>query len=116
LNKKENNILDNIDKLLFVSLPDLISLSNLNIIIKQFAGFIDYLSPEVIINKYNIRPSISFSLLSTILKYPVDYFVPFDRDIEHLYLEKGPSHIFKYNLKIVRDLSVIGNNLIEQLF
>lgn len=116
LTEKDKSILNDVDKLLFVSLPDLISLSNLNIIIKQLADIIDYLNPEVIVNKYNVQPSISFALLSAVLKYPVDYFIPFDRDIQQLYLEKGPSHIFRYNLKIIRDLSGIGTNLIEQLF
>jgi MinD-like ATPase involved in chromosome partitioning or flagellar assembly len=116
LKDNDSSIMDSIDKLLLVSLPDLISLSNLNIIINQIEGSIDYLNPAVIINKYNIRPSISFSLLNTILKYPVEYFVPFDRDIEQLYLEKGPAGIFKYNLKITRDLASISDNLIEELF
>jgi len=123
LNLKDNSKKDNFnnltqfcDKLLLVSLPDLISLNNLNIIINQLSDSINYLNPEVIINKYNIRPSISFSLLNTVFKYPVEYFIPFDRDVEQLYLEKGPSCIFKYNIKITRDLAEICNNLIKGLF
>ncbi|MCE5330140.1 AAA family ATPase, partial [bacterium] len=84
LKDKDTCILELIDKLLLISLPDFISLTNLNIIINQLSGFIDYLNPEIVINKYNIKPSISFSMLNTILKYPVEYFIPFDRDIEQL--------------------------------
>ena len=116
LKDKDSSTLDSVDKLLLVSLPDFISLSNLNIIINQLTGSIDYLNPEIIINKYNVKPSISFSALNTTLKYPVEYFIPFDRDIEQLYLERGPSGIFKYNLRITRDLANIGNNLIKELF
>ena len=76
----------------------------------------EYLNPKLIINKYNTKPSVSFALLNTILKYPVEYFLPFDRDIEQLYLEKGPAYIFKYNLKITRDLAAISDNLMKELF
>ncbi|MHB1334469.1 MAG: AAA family ATPase [Candidatus Humimicrobiaceae bacterium] len=116
LSSNENNIHELVDKLLLVSTPDLISLSNLNIIINQLQGSTEYLNPQVIINKYNTKPSISFSLLNTILKYPVEYFLPFDRDIEQLYLEKGPTCIFKYNLKITRDLATISDNLMTELY
>ena len=116
LSNNENSIYEHIDKLLLVSLPDLVSLSNLNVIINQLQGSIEYLNPKLIINKYNTKPSVSFALLNTILKYPVEYFLPFDRDIEQLYLEKGPSCIFKYNLKITRDLAAISDNLMKELF
>jgi len=116
LKDNSNNLTEFCDKLLLVSLSDLISLNNLSIIINQLSDSINYLNPEVIINKYNIRPSISLSLLNTVFKYPVEYFIPFDRDVEQLYLEKGPSYIFKYNIKIIRDLSEICNNLIKELF
>ncbi len=116
LSSNENNIHELVDKLLMVSTPDLISLSNLNIIISQLKGSLEYLNPHIIINKYNTKPSVSFSLLNTILKYPVEYFVPFDRDIEQLYLERGPACIFKYNLKITRDLAAISGNLMTELY
>ena len=116
LSNNENNIHELVDKLLLVSLPDLISLSNLNIIINQLQGSVEYLNPQLIINKYNTKPAVSFSLLNTILKYPVEYFLPFDRDIEQLYLEKGPACIFKYNLKITRDLATISDNLMKELY
>ena len=116
LSNNENSIYEHIDKLLLVSLPDLVSLSNLNLIINQLQDSMEYLNPKLIINKYNTKPSVSFALLNTILKYPVEYFLPFDRDIEQLYLEKGPACIFKYNLKITRDLAAISDNLMKELF
>jgi len=116
LNNNENSIYEHIDKLLLVSLPDLISLSNLNVSINQLQDTMEYLGPKLIINKYNIKPSVSFSMLNTVLKYPVEYFLPFDRDIEQLYLEKGPACIFKYNLKITRDLAAISDNLMKELY
>lgn len=116
LKDKDIFITDLIDKLFLVSLPDFVSLANMNIIINHFEGSFDYLNPQILINKYNAKPSISFSALNTIIKYPVEYFVPFDKDIERLYLEKGPASIFKYNLRITRDLANIGINLIKELF
>ena len=116
LSNNENSIYEHVEKLLLVSLPDLVSLSNLNIIINQLQDSIEYLNPKLIINKYNTKPSVSFSLLNTILKYPVEYFLPFDRDIEQLYMEKGPECIFKYNLKITRDLAAISENLMKELY
>lgn len=112
----ESDIHEFVDKLLLVSTPDLISLSNLNILINQLKGSIEYLSPQIIINKYNTKPSVSFSVLNTIIKYPVEYFLPFDRDIEQLYLEKGPACIFRYNLKITRDIAAICDKLMTELF
>ena len=107
--------LSNIDKLIIVSLPDLISLTNLNLIVNLSIFYTDYINTSIVINKFNIKPSVPFSLLNSIVKNPIDYFIPYDRDIEQLYLTKGPSEIFKYNLRIIRDINNMAKNLIEEL-
>ncbi len=105
-----------IDKFIFISLPDLISINNLNLLMANIkydrfqAGF------EVLINKFNIRHSISPTGLTAILKYPVNAFIPYDRDIEFLFLNKGPDSIFNYNLRIVRTLIDFSKKIYEDLF
>ncbi len=105
-----------IDKFIFISLPDLISVNNLNLLMTNIAydrfpaGF------EVLINKFNTRPSISPTGLTAILKYPVNAFIPYDRDIEFLFLNRGPDSVFNYNLRIVRNIIDFSKKTYEDLF
>ena len=110
-NIKNGSIFDLSDELMIVSLADKISVSNLNLIISYFLKTKESLSMKVIINKYNIRPAVSIFRLNSLVRYPVSQFIPYDRDIENLYLTKGPSGIFKYNLKIVKDISQLAEGL-----
>lgn len=105
-----------IDKFIFISLPDLISVNNLNLLMTNIKYERFPVGFEVLINKFNIRPSISPTGLTAILKYPVNAFIPYDRDIEFLFLNKGPDSIFNYNLRIVRNLSDFSKKIYEDLF
>lgn len=104
-----------INKFVFVSLPDLISVNNLNVMTGNIICDELYYDFDIIINKYNTRPAVSPSGLNTILKYPIDAFIPYDRDIEFLMLNRGPDSIFKYNLRIVHNISEFSRKLYEDL-
>lgn len=104
-----------VNKFVFVSLPDLISVNNLNILTGNIIYDELYCNFDIVINKYNTRPAVSPSGLNTILKYPIDAFIPYDRDIEFLMLNRGPDSIFKYNLRIVHNISEFSRKLYEDL-
>jgi Flp pilus assembly CpaE family ATPase len=104
-----------INKFVFISLPDLISVNNLNIITGNIICDEPYYDFDIIINKYNTRPAVSPSGLNSILKYPIDAFIPYDRDIEFLILNRGPDSIFKYSLRIVQNISAFSRKLYEDL-
>jgi len=104
-----------VDKFVFVSMPDLISVSDLEI----FSRFVcEDDTPDnikIIINKFNTQPAISPARLNSVLKYPVQTFIPYDRDIEFLYHNKGPFCIFNYNLRIVKNIIDFSELLYEEL-
>jgi pilus assembly protein CpaE len=104
-----------VDKLIFISLPDLISINNLDLLSKNLC--FDYIAHkiEIIINKFNSRPAIPPSRLANTLKFPVKSFIPYDRDVEFLYLNKGPVSIFNYNLRIVKAMADFSEILYESL-
>ncbi len=107
------NLKDLVDKYVFISLPDLISVNNLNIIVKSiiFDGIsYDY---DILINKFNTRPAIPATGLNSILSYPVNAFIPYDRDIEFLMLNRGPDSIFSYNLRVVNNISAFSKKIYE---
>lgn len=105
-----------IDKHVIISLPDLISINNLSLLAENICGLDLSFNLDVVINKYNLRPSISPSRLNSILKYPVKAFIPYDRDIELLFLNKGPFSIFNYRLQIVKSLAELSKKIYEDLF
>lgn len=107
---------DLIDKFIFISLPDLISVNNLNLLMTNIAYEKFPVGFDILINKFNTRPSISPTGLTAILKYPVNAFIPYDRDIEFLFLNKGPDSIFNYNLRIVRNIIDFSKKIYEDLF
>jgi len=105
-----------IDKFVVISLPDLISISNLNLLTENI-GFKDFsFSFDVVINRYNIKNSISPARLNSILKYPVRAFIPYDRDIEFLFLNKGPFSLFNYHLRIVRTIIELSERVYDDLY
>jgi len=113
--KNNFDFTENIDKFVFVSMPDLISVSNIEILSRHIC--IDKIPSniKIIINKFNTQPAISLNRLNNILKYPVQAFIPYDRDIEFLYHSKGPFYIFNYNLRIVKNLIDFSELLYEEL-
>jgi len=107
------NLKDLIDKYVFISLPDLISVSNLNTIVKSVIFDEFSYSYDILINKFNIKPAIPATGLNSILKYPINAFIPYDRDIEFLMLNKGPDSIFNYNLRVVNSISAFARKIYE---
>jgi len=104
-----------VDKHVFVSLPDLVSLNNLNLMIKDVACDEFSYECDILINKFNTRPSVPVAGMNSILKYPVNAFIPYDRDIEFLILTKGPGSVFNYNLRVVNSISAFSKKICEDL-
>lgn len=104
---------DLIDKYVFVSLPDLISVNNLNLIVRNIIYDECSYDYDILINKFNTRPSISAAGMNSILNYPINAFIPYDRDIEFLILNKGPDSIFNYNLRVVNAISSFSKKIYE---
>ncbi len=111
----ELDLIEYVDKFIIVSLADFISVSNLNLLADSICCDDFSYSLDVVINKFNIKPSISPSRLSSILNYPVKAFIPYDRDIELLFLNKGPFPIFNYNLRIIRSIADLSERVYEDL-
>lgn len=103
------------DRLVMVSSPDLISINNINILIDNIGLDEFSTSLSIVINRYNLRYSIPPSRLNYLLKYPVEAFVPYDRDVEFLFLNKGPFSIFNYSLRIVKILAELSERMFGEL-
>jgi len=114
--KNDFDFLEYPDKFVLISQPDLISVSNLEILIKNL--FPDSVSGKflIAINKFNLKPYISPARIINIVRYPVETFIPYDRDIEYLYLTKGPFPIFNYNLRAVNNIADFSEKLYSCLF
>ncbi|MBN2072649.1 MAG: hypothetical protein JW770_01715 [Actinobacteria bacterium] len=104
-----------IDKFIFISLPDLVSVNNLGNMIDTLIPDKHSVDFDLVINKFNIRPAISPTGLNGILRNPVNAFIPYDRDIEFLMLNRGPDAIFNYNLRIVRNIREFSQEIYEDM-
>jgi len=116
LQLKGFDFLEYSDKFILVSQADYISISNLDVLCNNL--FVEN-SPsrvEIIINKYNVKPVISPARIMNMLKFPVSAFIPYDNDIEFLYLTRGPFSMFNYNLRIVKVISDFAENIYASLF
>jgi MinD-like ATPase involved in chromosome partitioning or flagellar assembly len=113
--KSSRCLVENVDRFILVSQADIISISNLGLLIKNLN--LDNLAPgfEILINKFNLRYVISPARIINIIKYPVNTFIPYDRDIESLYLTRGPFPVFKYNLRIIQSICAFADNIYEAL-
>ncbi|MGM0367641.1 MAG: AAA family ATPase [Actinomycetota bacterium] len=104
-----------IDKFIFISEPNYVSTFNLS----KILDFLNHdglcIEADIAINKFNLRPSISPTGLNNYLSYPIKAFIPYDKDIEFLFLNKGPSSIFKYNLRIVKSIIEMSNSIYGDL-
>lgn len=107
--------IDIADKFVFVSLPDIISINNTRILMEYIDNIKSHPGSYLVINKYNIRPAVSPTGLTNILKYPISSFIPYDRDIEVLLNTRGPDYIFNYNLRTVRNISELSQKIYEEL-
>jgi cellulose biosynthesis protein BcsQ len=102
-----------IDKFILVTSPELISLINLSKNIQRLKD-IDYINKvSLIANKYNRLRDVSF--INRLVKFPIDLFLQYDRDIENLFLSGKPQMIFKYNLKIIKNLKNYCMKLCSEL-
>jgi MinD-like ATPase involved in chromosome partitioning or flagellar assembly len=103
------------DSVVFVSLPDVFSINNTRLLmdyVKDYRSSFDF---YLVINKYNIKPSLSPTGISNIIGHPISSFIPYDRDIENMVNTRGPGSIFKYNLKTVRNISGLAAKIYEGL-
>ena len=107
--------IDIADRFVFVSLPDIVSINNTRILMEYIDNAKSHPGSYLIINKYNVRPAISPTGLTNILKFPVSSFIPYDRDIESLVNTRGPDYVFNYNLRIVRSISELSQKIYEEL-
>lgn len=107
--------IDIADRFVFISLPDIVSINNTRILMEYIDNAKSHPGSYLVINKYNVRPAISPTGLTNILKFPVSSFMPYDRDIEFLINTRGPDYIFNYNLRIVRSISELSQKIYEEL-
>ena len=91
-----------VDKFILVTFPEMMSLINLNKVIMQLDGLECSDKISLIANKCNKLTHISF--LNRFIRFPVDLFLQYDRDIENLFLSGKSPMIFNYNLKTIRNL------------
>jgi Flp pilus assembly CpaE family ATPase len=116
LQDKSIDFLEYADMFVLVTQADLISISNLEVIISNLCLENMPARFEIVINKFNSRPVISPPRIISMLKAPVSIFIPYDRDIELLYLTRGPAPMFDYNLRITKAISDFAESLFEKLF
>jgi Flp pilus assembly CpaE family ATPase len=116
LQDKSMDFLEYADIFVLVTQADLISISNLEVITSNLCleNMPDRF--EIVINKFNSKPVISPPRIISMLKAPVSIFIPYDRDIELLYLTRGPAPMFDYNLRITKAISDFAESLFEKLF
>jgi pilus assembly protein CpaE len=107
---------DMADRMVFVTLPDVCSVNNIRILMDNIEDIRPGLDWYMVVNKYNIRASISPTGLANILKCPVTSFIPYDRDIEFLVKTRGPFQIFNYNLRIARSIKDLSMKIYEELW
>ncbi|MDD3776816.1 MAG: AAA family ATPase [Actinomycetota bacterium] len=107
--------LEQVERIIAVSSPTLISVKNLNHMISSIQEVKGNPDIEVVINRYNQKPSLSPTLINSYLNYPINSFIPYDRDIEHLFLNQGPAPMFKYNLRITTSIISLADCLYEEL-
>jgi Flp pilus assembly CpaE family ATPase len=116
LQDKNIDFLEHADMFILVTQADLISISNLEVIISNLCLENMPARFEIVINKFNSKPVISPPRIISMLKAPVSIFIPYDRDIELLYLTRGPAPMFDYNLRITKAISDFAESLFEKLF
>jgi Flp pilus assembly CpaE family ATPase len=113
---KNIDFLEYADIFVLITQADLISISNLEIIISNLCLENMPARLEIVINKFNSRPVMSPPRIISLLKFPVSIFIPYDRDVELLYLTRGPGPMFDYNLRITKAISDFAESLFEKLF
>jgi pilus assembly protein CpaE len=103
------------DRFIFVSLPDNVSAANTRLLMDHIGHYRSSYDFYLVINKYNIKRAVSPAGLSNIIRHPVAAFIPYDLDIEEIFNNRGPGSIFKYNLKLVRNISGLAQKIYQGL-
>jgi cellulose biosynthesis protein BcsQ len=94
--------LNQADKLIITTLLDMISLVNLKSMIDRM-GSLGILEKTSLVANRASRIS-NVSSLNRLIRFPIDQFIPYDRDIESLFLSGKPHMIFKYEVRMIRSL------------
>ncbi len=110
------DFLEYCDKFILVSQADYISISNLEVLFSNLFMENPPSRFEIVINKYNLKPVISPARITNILRLPVSAFIPYDHDIEFLYLTRGPLPMFNYNLRIIKAICDFAENIYSNIF
>ena len=108
-------LLKEVERMVIVSSPSMVSVNNLNLILSKINQDKLGLGTDLVINKYNLRPSISPSAINSYVNHPIKAFIPYDKDIDFLFLSKGPASIFKYNLRITNSIASFSNSLYGEI-
>ncbi len=91
-----------IDKFILITFPEMIPLISLQKALNHLNDIDCTNKVSLVANKCNKLKHITF--LNRFIRFPVDLYLQYDKDIENLFLS-GKSHmIFKYNLKIIKNL------------
>ncbi len=112
----QESLSDRIDKFVFVSQADYISVINLENFISNFFCESASLKLELLVNKFNLKTVISPARIMNTLRFPVKTFIPYDRDIEYLYLTRGPFAVFDYCLRTVKALRDFADAMYEEIY
>jgi len=112
----QQSLTDRIDKFVFISQADYISVINLENFISNFTCESSCIKLELLVNKFNLKTVISPARIMNTLRFPVKTFIPYDRDIEYLYLSRGPFAVFDYSLRIVKALRDFADAMYEEIY
>jgi len=112
----QQSFADRIDKFVFVSQADYISVINLENFISNFDCESSCLKLELLVNKFNLKTVISPARIMNTLRFPVKTFIPYDRDIEYLYLSRGPFAVFDYSLRTVNAIRDFADTMYEEIY
>ncbi|MBM3705023.1 MAG: hypothetical protein FJW66_00715 [Actinobacteria bacterium] len=104
------------DKLVFVSNADFISISNLKLLIDNIGTGMPASKIEIVVNRFNFKAVTASGRIAGTISLPVKTFIPYDRDLEYLYITSGPFPIFNYTLRTVRAISDFSECLYGDLF
>lgn len=113
---ENEKLFDLADKIIIVSGPDNVSISNLETMLGNISEPDNENKIDIIINKFNLKPFISSHGLVNSTGLPVKLFIPYDRDIEYIYNSKGPFFMLNYNLRTVKAIISYSENIFNELF
>jgi cellulose biosynthesis protein BcsQ len=102
-----------IDKFILITLPEMLPLINLDAIIQKLNELDCLDKTSLIANKCNQLNQISF--INRLIRFPIELFLCYDKDIERLFLSGKPQMVFKYNLKITKSLKSFAGKILSEI-